>query len=156
MSILGKETRYYASPNASKTISKPKSSKKKVVSVKTEYNGKALKVTFKKKGTAKVTYKLNGKKRTAKIKVYAYKNPFKKIEFGGTDITAQFNNSRRCDVGFEKKPLNITPAKNWKIVNISDLDMDGWRTHQNGETVRMPRIVMKNTKTKVEEWIYLD
>ena len=77
--------------------------------------------TGNKPGTAKVTFKYNGKKRTVKVVVKRYVNAFKRLTIGGKSYKKGFNSLYDSTVSFKKlrgKKISVAPAKGWKLVNI--------------------------------------
>lgn len=74
-----------------------------------------------KPGTAKVSFKYKGEKRTVKVVVKRYVNAFKKLTIGGKSYKNGFKTIYDSSTSFTKlrgKKISVTPAKGWKLVSI--------------------------------------
>jgi len=74
-----------------------------------------------KPGTAKVSFKYKGEKRTVKVVVKRYVNSFKKLTIGGKSYKNGFKTIYDSVASFKKlrgKKISVTPAKGWKLVRI--------------------------------------
>ena len=85
---------------------------------------KQLALEIKKKGTAKLTFKIKTKSGTktykATLKAVAYKNPAKKITLGGKNITKKFKSHVYYDYKLKgkKAKISIKGNKGWKVKTI--------------------------------------
>ena len=96
-----------------------------------------------KKGTAKITYKVDGKKKTTTVK--AYENPVKSAKITGKasgksktiDLTKKTKSQSYADVTNKTKitspKITIKANTNWKITNVawSGVDADGQNVRIN-------------------------
>lgn len=92
-----------------------------------------------KKGDAKITYKVDGKKKTTTLKVCAYEDPVKSAKItgkaSGKSTTIKLTNKTKdqnyANIKNTKKvtspKITIEAAKNWKITHVSwsGVDADG-------------------------------
>ena len=85
-------------------------------------------IMLKKKGTANVTYKLNGQTQKIPVKILAYTNPvktFKLTGLGKTNLASKFKKTRFVNAKSKKTKagyMEVTAAKGWKIEYISFQD----------------------------------
>lgn len=129
---LDMSNRSYVYPLAdSDKVAAVKSSNPKVVkaALRTD-NYKRIVVQLKKPGTATVSFKLNGKKRSMTYKVAKYQNPVSVFKIGKLNLTSKFKESSvyswYTDGPIEKQPnpkpitgrINIKPAKGWKLDKV--------------------------------------
>ena len=98
-----------------------------------------------KKGTAKITYKVDGKKKTTTLNVKAYENPVKSAKITGKasgksktiDLTKKTKSQSYADVTNKTKitspKITIKANTNWKITNVawSGVDADGQNVRIN-------------------------
>lgn len=108
-----------------------------------------------KSGKAKITFKLNGKKRTVNVVVKNYVNAFKTIKVGKTSLKGKYKTERTTLVSAKKvrgKTLTIKPVKGWRIDKIQAAMGGSFKNIKNGSKVpkkaRGLLIWMQNTKTK--------
>ena len=147
-----------------KKLTNVKSSNPKVLTAKAS-GKKYMTLVTKKPGIAKLTYKLNGKKKTTTIVVKNYTNPLKTFKVGNQNCASQYKN--RCD-GYTSSldkyeniigKVTVKPNKNWKIKTMKAFCLGGFKTIKNksklpSETTTV-QLIMQNTKTKVLQRIYL-
>ena len=95
-----------------------------------QYKHSLLKITPKKTGTVKVKYTCvkNGRQKsyTQAFKIVAHVNPAASFKIGRTEYAGKFNKTGRFTV--KKKlsgKLNIKPADEWEISNISFVKASG-------------------------------
>ena len=81
-----------------------------------------LQVQISSVGTTKISYKINGKKRSVNYVVKEYANPFASFKVGGKDYTSAFNpgsikySSAYVVAGSLSGKLSVKLAKGWKLV----------------------------------------
>ena len=145
-----------------KKISAAKSSNKKVatVKVKTYDNGMtSLLVTKKKAGTTKITYKLDGKKKTVKLKVVKWKNPVKTFKVGSKNYASKFKKSAGSHAASSVagKTVKVEAASGWKVKRIVAYTNNGVKIVRNGKKTPADTgqvvVALKNTKTKAVETV---
>lgn len=153
-----------------KTISKVKSSKKKVVAAK-QTSTNEIKLTPKKPGTAKVTFQYAKKKYTITATAAYWKNPCKSFKIGDTEYSSNFKISGRYCVNRKTEDLSaqvsIVPNKGWKLVDITN---DGHKVKNNSTVLLRPsyiyggfiasgshvRATFQNKKTKQVVYLVLE
>ncbi|MDO4400691.1 MAG: hypothetical protein Q4D27_07075 [Coriobacteriia bacterium] len=114
-----------------KVIKNLKTSNKKVAKVKYYDSRHAFKVTIKKAGTAKVTFKYRGKKYCFKFVAKTYTNPFKTLTIGSTSYRSLF---KYTDDGFMEANLSgALKAKASKYWTIKWIEV----AFENGATQRV-------------------
>lgn len=154
-----------------KTISKVKSSKKKVIAAKQETGLNMIKLIPKKPGTAKITFQYAKKKYTITATAAYWKNPCKSFKIGDTDYSHNFKVSGRYCVNRKSGDLSakvsIVPNKGWKLVEITN---DGSKVKNNSNVLLRPsyvygggvasgshvRATFKNKKTKQVVYLVLE
>lgn len=89
-----------------------------------------------KKGSAKLTYKVNGKSKSMSVQVLAYKNPVKSFVLtglGSKNLKSKFAKSSYAKAKSKKAKaglLKVTAASGWKIRSISFYDVKAKNTHE--------------------------
>lgn len=153
-----------------KTISKVKSSKKKIIAA--ELSGNCMiHLTPKKPGTAKITFQYAKKKYTITATAAYWKNPCKSFKIGDTDYSRNFKVSGRYCVNRKSGDLSaqvsIVPNKGWKLMEVTN---DGHKVKNNSTVLLRPshlyggvmasgshvRAKFKNTKTKQIVYLVLE
>lgn len=153
----------YSDLKARKKISAVKSSNKKVATaslMKVKGGRTYIKITMKKPGKTKITYKLAGKKKTTTLKLVKWKKPVKSFKIGSTNYASKFNKFSTylgvSDLG--GKTLKIKPARGWKVAKIQYLVGEGkLKKIKNGK--KLPsgttdvNVTLMNKKTKAVEYL---
>ena len=161
------ESGVYSSSGSTSTVTNLKSSKPSVVAATLDWDGSgpegnAIMLTFKKAGTAKVSYTWKGKKHTVKFVVKKYTNPLKLFKIGSKKFTAKF---KKNAVGYYGPliggKLQIKAKANWKPVQVKTIGADyGPKSIKNGSTLKKGKAVIvlatfKNKKTGVVQQVTL-
>ena len=153
--ILSKPYKYENPTEAS-------SSKESVVSTETWDDCGFLGLTFKKAGTATVSYKWKGTTHTVKFKVYAYANPLKSFKVGSKQFVSKFKKSAVGYYGpYYGGKVVVSSAKNWTIKKILTLGEAGTKTIKNKTKIKKGKVdfvivTLKNKKTQVVQKVSLN
>lgn len=147
-------------------ITKAKSSNKKVATVKVgKTDGQYfLTVKEKKPGTTKITFKVDGKKRTVKLVLTKYENPVKSLKIGSKQMAKKYNSYRyRADgdtsYSIAGKKIAVKAAPGWKLkaIYVGNWETDKVKKVKSGYKFKQDEypgdIEFKNTKTKAIERI---
>jgi len=145
-------------------IKSAKSSNKKVATVKVKNSDgfSQLIVTQKKTGTTKISFKLDGKKRTVKLVLAKYANPAKSFKIGSKQLVKKYNKHRYCLGPYDwetivGKKITVKAKSGWKVAGIyvvhPVVDRDITKKVGNGykfkthESLAYVKFVNKKTKT---------
>ena len=129
-----------------------------------------LRVTLKKAGTTKLTFKHNGKSYAVKYVVKSYTNPLSTLKVGPKDYASYFNLKnlgKGCDTsstsnvaveGFSGK-ASIKAKSGWKInfmtMHSNVIAMGGFKNGDKLDNVGQLDISLTNKKTGQVEFLYL-
>ena len=120
-----------------------------------------LQVQINSVGTTKISYKINGKKRSVNYVVKEYANPFASLKVGGKDCTAAFNpGSVKNSVGYIVSgplsgKLSVKLKKGWKLVKAW-VPGRSIKYVKNGGKVSKTRTIgfyIKKGKQKEQIWV---
>ncbi len=140
------------------------SSNEKVAYVDTdEWDKKSITITPNKKtGTTIITAKCGKKKYVCKVKVIAYRNPFKKLSVCGTDIKRAFNYGNHegtyCTYSYVKKnkgKISIKMNSKFKLKKIKigkKTVKNNSTTNWSGDEVVVTVLVLNKLTNDIEEY----
>lgn len=168
---------FYSGKVAGKKITDVKSSNKKVATAKVleqSYDGNTnyyLRVTMKKAGTTKISFKHNGKKYATKFVVKKYSNPISSLKVGSTEYASYCDPGKLGTSCYYASPTNVPvkafagkvsvkPKSGWKVTSILTYPKDvGYKEIKNGGTTKsteMLGVLLENNKTGQFEGFYLN
>lgn len=139
------------------TPKKVKSSNKSVVAI-ADYDGGYIDLTFKKAGTANVTYTWKGKAHKVKFIVYKYTNPVATFNVGSKKFASKLKKSAIAYYDpFLGGKVQVKAKKGWTLKKLQTIG-DSQKTIKNGAKIKKGKVslivaTLQNKKTKVMQTV---